>query len=263
VFGAFSNDLYVGRGVRGHVAAWDMAGANSVTAEGQPEAVIRALVFTSWVTVATTIVMALSQGEFMTRTATTLEDARTLLRSWPPHLVVAETDLEGQTLLDELLRLAEGARPPVIALTRVGDLRSILLAFDKGAEDILTIPFHPAELARARALMRRVHRMEVDLSPVIESGDLRIDMLIRHVAAGERTVHLTPSEEVLLYILMANRGAVVSREDVRAAALGADHPLDGRTIDRHVHDLREKLGDTGDAPRYIETVHGQGYRFIG
>ncbi len=109
-----------------------------------------------------------------------------MLREWQPHLLILDMDLNaGQVLQEVGARAGGGARLPVIGLTRRGDLKSKLAAFEAGVDDILTIPFAPEELlARVIALMRRSYSDAVTFTPVIKLGELEIDILNRTVRAG-------------------------------------------------------------------------------
>ncbi len=110
---------------------------------------------------------------------------------------------------------AGGTRLAIIGLTRRGDLKAKLAAFDCGADDIVTIPFAPEELlARVLALLRRSYGDPLTFMPVIKLGDLDIDILKRTVRAGTSELHLTSLEQSLLYLLAANPGRVITREEI-------------------------------------------------
>src|SRR4051794_39192050 len=100
---------------------------------------------------------ALNHGVLVPRVARDAEEATFALRTWQPHLALIDMDIYHGHLMEELGKLAPPTeRPPVIALTRRGDLRTTLAAFDWGVDDLLTVPFSPEELlARALAVMRR------------------------------------------------------------------------------------------------------------
>jgi len=211
------------------------------------------------------IALALNHGHFSVRAVGGVLEATTLLATWHPDLVLVDMDVEEGELMSWLADHAPDlGRPPVIALTRRGDLRTKLVAFERGADDILTVPFSPEELlARALALMRRTGRGSTGLAPVIQVGDLKMDILNRSAWAGTAQLHLTSLEQSLLYLLAANSDRVVTREEILDTLWGVDFVAESNVVDRHVRNLRAKLQNGWRHPRFIATVPGQGYRFVG
>ena len=158
---------------------------------------------------------------------------------------------------------AAGSRTPVLALTRRGDLRTKLAAFEQGVDDIMTIPFSPEELlARVLVITRRALGESVPFNPVLRLGELEIDILHRQVRAGSSELHLTGLEQSLLYLLAARAGQVVTRDEILDALWGVDYVSESNVVDRHVRNLRAKLQNDWRKPRFIATVPGRGYRFI-
>jgi DNA-binding response OmpR family regulator len=154
-------------------------------------------------------------------------------------------------------------RIPVIALTRRGDLQTKLAAFDHGVDDILTVPFSPEELvARMLAVLRRTYHETVKLTPVLRLGDLEIDILNRLVRVEGKELHLTTIEQNLLYLLAANAGRLLTRDEILDQLWGADYVAESNVVDRYVRNLRIKLQNGWKHPRYIATIPGQGYRFV-
>ncbi len=176
---------------------------------------IRVLVVEDQHIIVELVKLTLNHGTYVTRVAQDAAAATTLLVEWQPHLVVVDMDLGGDQLLQQIggLDSRTGGRLPTIALTRRGDLKNKLAAFEQGVDDILTIPFPPEELlARTLAVTRRAYGGTVPFQPVLRLGDLEIDILNRHVRAGASELHLTGLEQALLYLLAANAGQVVSRD---------------------------------------------------
>ncbi len=99
-------------------------------------------------------------------------------------------------------------------------------------------------------------------TPVIRFGELEIDLLHRRVRVDGRDLHLTPLELSLLYLLAANAGRVLTRDEILDHVWGAEHLAESNVVDRHVRSLRAKLQDGWRQPRYIATVPGKGYRFV-
>ena len=206
--------------------------------------------------------LALSHGLYMVEVAGA-PDALAKFRVWHPHLILLDIDIEDGEFLREVSETGRaGNRVPVIALTRRGDLKRKLDAFEAGVDDIMTVPFSPEELvARTLALMRRAYRESITFTPTITLGELEIDILNRRVRAGHSELQLTGLEQNLLYLLAANAGRVLSRNEILDALWGTDYIADSNVVDRHVRNLRAKLQNDWRRPRYIETIPGIGYQF--
>lgn len=212
---------------------------------------------------ANTVDLTLRHGAYAGRSAGTVKEAKAALADFKPHLLLLDIDLEagaGIQLIDEA---RAGAPIGIIALTRRSDLRGKLDAFERGADDYIGIPFVPDDLvARLRAVLRRTHGQDGQLVPRLRIGDLEIDVLNRKVLAGSHELHLTSLEQALLYLLAANAGSVLTREQILDALWGTDFVIESNVVDRHVRALRAKLQNDWHKPRYIETVAGSGYRFV-
>jgi DNA-binding response OmpR family regulator len=138
-----------------------------------------------------------------------------------------------------------------------------LAAFERDVDDILTVPFSPEEfVARVLAIMRRTYRDAVVFTPVLRLGDLEIDILNRRVRAGETELDLTSLEQSLLYLLAANAGRLLTRDEILDHLWGADYVAESNVVDRHIRNLRVKLQHHSKLPRYTARVPGQGYRFL-
>jgi DNA-binding response OmpR family regulator len=104
--------------------------------------------------------------------------------------------------------------------------------------------------------------MSIPIVPKIKLDGLEVDLIEQRVSVGGRQLHLTPIQQTLLYLLAANAGKALSREDLLATMWGGEFEIESNVVDRHIRELRVKLGDEWRAPRYIETVPGEGYRFM-
>ena len=230
---------------------------------GQLQSPARVLVVDDHPTLVRVMELTLNHGTYVTRSAADGDAAAALLRQWRPHLVVLDMEVAGGRLLPHLRAGAPGAgRLPVLALTRRGDLRTKLEAFERGVDDIMTLPFPPEELlARVIALVRRSYPDAAAFAPVIRLGDLEIDILHRSVRAGASELHLTALEQSLLYLLAANAGRVVAREEILDALWGSDYVAESNVVDRQVRNLRARLQNDWRRPRFVATVPGRGYRF--
>ena len=226
----------------------------------------RVLVMVDQPLIAEVIELTLNHGVYLTRRATDLAAAAAALEAWEPHLAVVDMDIGGDELVRRLARSEtspDGTRIPVLALTRRGDLRTKLAAFEQGVDDIMTVPFPPEELlARVLVISRRAYGPAVPLIPVLTLGELEIDILHRRVRAGTSELHLTGLEQSLLYLLAANAGRVVTRDEILDALWGVDYAAESNVVDRHIRNLRAKLQNDWRKPRFIATVPGKGYRFL-
>jgi DNA-binding response OmpR family regulator len=208
--------------------------------------------------------LILNQGMYDTRVVSSAEEAGTLAGSWKPHLALVDMDVGGGSMVGQLSATSSGEwRLPVICLTRRGDLKAKLAAFDSGADDIVTIPFAPEELlARLAAVVRRSYSDAVTFTPKIKLDELEIDILNRTVHNGTAEVHLSSLEQSLLYLLAANAGRIVTREEILNTLWGVDYAAESNVVDRQIRNLRMRLQDDWRRPRFVATIRGRGYRFL-
>ena len=149
---------------------------------------------------------------------------------------------------------------PVLVLVRNHGMTGALNAIGLGATEILRVPFDPTELVirASQAIHRATGRMP-DLDGGVKVGKLHVDIGSGHIALNGSAPHLTPLERGLLYVLIANAGRVVSREDIIDSVWGADAEPNSNLVDRHIRDLRRKLQDDWRRPNVLATMRGQGY----
>ena len=212
------------------------------------------------------IELTLNHGLFIVRAVDSLEQAEEVLGSWTPDLAIIDMEHDDATALLARLGATNTLRKsvtPVLGLTRRGDLRTKLRAFDLGVDDILTVPFSPEELlARSIVITRRSSGIDRMIVPTIRLGEMEIDIVHREVRAGSSVIHLSSIEQSLLYLLASRSGRAVSREEILDAVWGADFVAESNIVDRHIRSLRMKLHDDYRHPRFIATVVGEGYRFL-
>lgn len=178
-----------------------------------------------------------------------------------PDLLILDVMLPGEDGLSITRRLA-GALP-ILMLSAKGEDIDRILGLEFGADDYLAKPFNPRELlARIKALLRRVRTPPQ--GSTLRFGDYALDLTRRTLHRNGAPVALTSAEFALLKVLAGHPGRVFTRDDlVAAASAGPDRLPFDRSIDARVARLRKKLDDASDTPRYIRTVWGTGYVFVG
>jgi DNA-binding response OmpR family regulator len=172
--------------------------------------------------------------------------------------VILDLMLPGMDGFDVGKRIKEMADIPVIISSARGDIGNKIHGFEIGADDYLAKPYEPRELVlRLEALLRRYRK-----SGRYQVGDFLIDESSRELEVEGYPVELTRIEYDIFLYLLKHRGKVLSREQIiHAAGLPAD--TKNRTVDMHISNIRHKIGDDPKDPRYIKSVWGIGYKFIG
>jgi DNA-binding response OmpR family regulator len=200
----------------------------------------------------------LNRDGYRVLTANNGNDALQIARENRPELIVLDLMLPGISGLDVCRTLRAESDVPIIMLTALTTDDDRLTGLDLGADDYVTKPFSPRELAaRVRAVLRR---LPGERGPEkIEHGALTVNFL-KHEAFLEG--NLTPIEFKLLGALVKEPGRVFSRAQIIEKALGDDFDGFDRTIDVHILKLRRKLEPDPHNPRYIKTIYGAGYKLL-
>ena len=195
------------------------------------------------------------------------EQALRQVSNFCPDLIVLDILMPRLDGRETLRRLRQaGNWTPVILLTQVGESTERAMALEEGADDYLNKPFDPHELvARIRAVLRRAHSGQPPLTSAqrLSSGNLILDRQTRRAYVRSNELRLTPKAVALLEYLMTHPDELLSRDRLLDAVWGWDYPTGTRTVDTRIAELRRTLDDDPTQPRYIETVPGQGYRFVG
>ena len=180
-----------------------------------------------------------------------------------PDLVVLDLMLPGMDGLEVCKQLQRDRWVPVLMLTARTEEADKIAGFAVGADDYLTKPFSLRELVvRVRAILRRVERIgRASSSEPLQLGGMSIDPMRRRVSVDETDVPLTPLEFEILLTLAREPGVVFTREQLMERVWGYRDYAGGRVVDSHVARIRRKLGEDGDGPRFIRTIHGVGYAF--
>jgi two-component system alkaline phosphatase synthesis response regulator PhoP len=189
-------------------------------------------------------------------------EALRLAREGHPDLIVLDLMLPGIDGLAVCRTLRNESDVPIIMLTAKTTDQDRLIGLDLGADDYVTKPFSPRELAaRVRAILRR---LPGERGPdKIKCGQLTVNFLRREASLDGRPLNLTTVEFKLLGVLAKEPGRVFSRAQLIEKALGYGFEGFDRTIDVHILNLRRKLEPDPSHPRYIKTVYGAGYKFSG
>ena len=180
-------------------------------------------------------------------------------------LVLLDLRLPDMSGFDVCRALRAGSIVPIIIITAQTDTYDLVAGLEAGADDYITKPVVPKELAaRIRALLRRVQLQESTAAPrATRFGDVELRRDQGIVLKGGREVSLTKTEFRLLCEFADHAGSVLSRDQLLERVWGYEYLGDSRLVDAHVRRLRVKVEDQPDDPRLIVTVRGLGYRLLG
>ncbi|MEX0983624.1 MAG: response regulator transcription factor [Actinomycetota bacterium] len=182
-----------------------------------------------------------------------------------PDLVVLDLMLPGMDGLEVCKEIQKERWTPVLMLTARTEEADKVAGFAVGADDYLTKPFSLRELAvRVKAILRRIDRIAGSSAQAvapIEGPGISIDPQRRTVSVDGAEVSLTPLEFEILLALAREPGVVLARDVLMDRVWGYRDYAGGRVVDSHVARIRRKLGEDGNEPRFIRTVHGVGYAF--
>jgi DNA-binding response OmpR family regulator len=216
--------------------------------------------------ITSTLTTFLELSGFIVETAANGEQALEKIQRAQPDLIILDVlmpHLNGRETLRKLR--ADGNWTPVILLTQVTGKAEQIMALEEGADDYLGKPFDPQELVvRIRAILRRTQSTarQVFSARRIAAGDLALDRSARRVIVSDEEVPLTPQAVATLEYLLTHRDELITRERLLDAVWGWESDVGLRVVDTRIAELRKALKDSPLEPRYIETIPGQGYRFI-
>jgi len=192
--------------------------------------------------------------------ASSAEEAETAIRAALPDVLVLDWMLPGESGLSFARRLRTDERTrelPILMLTARAMEQDKISGLEAGADDYLTKPFSPRELAaRIKAVLRR--RAPQRSGDVVEVEGLRLDPASHRVSAGDHRLSLSPAEFKLLHFLLTHPGRVYSRTQLLDQVWGDHVYIEERTVDVHIRRLRKALEPSGH-DRLIDTVRGAGY----
>lgn len=224
----------------------------------------------------TSLTFTLQQSGYQVTTAVNGPEALRLAEEQPPDLVLLDLMLPGLDGMEVCRRLRRRSNVPVIMLSARGEEDDRVTGLRLGADDYVTKPFSSRELiARIEAVLRRHGALpkgaeeagersspaEKPLEPVLESGDLRLDVQGRRAWRAGAPLSLSPKEFQLLCLLMQHRGRALSRDELIASVWGSEFMGDTKTLDVHIRWLRAKVEPDPAEPTHIRTVRRFGFRF--
>jgi two-component system response regulator RegX3 len=203
--------------------------------------------------------VGLSVEGFVVVAATNIAQARLLLASMKPDLVLLDVMLPDGSGIDYCREVHDTTRIPVIMVTARTSEVDVVLGLEIGAADYVTKPYRLRELvARIRAVLRRP--IETSDEEIVNFGDLRIDFTRRTVTRRNVNIELSRKEFDLLALFATRLGQVVTREVCLDTLWWGLELSDTRTLDTHVKRLRQKIEDDPASPRHLITIRGVGFR---
>lgn len=214
--------------------------------------------------IAQPLLFGLQKEGFEVFHATTGPAGLALARQYYPDAILLDVmlpEMDGYTVCRTL---RQESNVPILMLTARGQELERVMGLEVGADDYIVKPFSFRELvARLRAMLRRVELDRQGGPPPdrLTIGEITLDRTARQVTRAGHPIELSRREFELLKTLMEHAGQALSRQDLLDAVWGEEWIGTPRTLDVHIRWLREKIEDDPANPRYIETVHGYGYRF--
>ncbi|WP_419886211.1 response regulator transcription factor [Paenibacillus sp. B-A-8] len=186
-------------------------------------------------------------------------DALVWFDSLLPDLLILDIMMPAKNGFEVCREVRGKSAVPIILLTAKSTDDDKIYGFELGADDYVTKPFSPKVLvARANALMKRVEGTHQPESSIIKFGSAMFNTLAHRLEVEDAEVELTPKEYDLLWLLIRNKGIVISRDTILSRIWGIEFEGDSRVVDSHIKKLRSKLGYES---RFIRTVIGTGYMF--
>jgi len=191
------------------------------------------------------------------------ETGLAMLNSLEPDLVILDVMLPGQDGFEVCRTIRKTSAVPIIMLTARGEVTDRIVGLEIGADDYMPKPFEPRELvARIQNVLRRSNSTRPQ-GPELKYEGLTVDIERRSAELDGETLDLTTMEYQLLALFAGNPGKTYTRDEILNELRGIDAQLFSRSVDILVSRLRQKLGDTSKQARFIRTVWGTGYAFIG
>jgi DNA-binding response OmpR family regulator len=203
----------------------------------------------------------LSSWGYRVKTVQHPSDGLNAVRKACPDLVILDIMMPDMDGFDVCREIRKSSAVPIIMLTARGEVTDRIVGLEIGADDYLSKPFEPRELvARVQSVLRRLSNKPG--SPIQFHG-LKVDLEKQSVVLFDQKIWLTTMEFELLRLFVENPGKVISRDQIMDTLRGMDWSAFDRSVDVLLSRLRQKLNDDPKKPRWILTVRGAGYKFIG
>ena len=204
----------------------------------------------------------MSQFGFEVQTASHPSEGLKKLAQFIPDVVILDVMLPDKNGFEVCKQIRGASSVPVVMLTARGELADKVLGLELGADDYLAKPFEPRELiARVETILRRSRTQPP--TQVLTRGSVKIDIQKRTVALRSELLDLSTSEFDVLLLLISHPERVFSRDAIVAKLKGSDWATFERGVDVLISRLRQKLGDDAKQPRFIKTIWGAGYKYVG
>ncbi|MBU2514997.1 response regulator transcription factor [bacterium] len=199
---------------------------------------------------------------FEVDTTTTPTNGLELIASYEPNLVILDVMLPEMDGFEVCKAIRRESSVPIIMLTARGEVTDKVVGLEIGADDYMPKPFEPRELvARIQSVLRR--SKSESRSAILTFGELTINLENHDVSIGNESIELTSTEFELLTLFVKNPGKVLNRDQIMEWVSGIEWESFNRSVDVLVSRLRQKLGDDPKHPRYLKTIWGTGYLFLG
>jgi two-component system KDP operon response regulator KdpE len=203
----------------------------------------------------------LEQSGYKVREVSEGAEALREVEAFKPDVVLLDLMLPDMSGVDVCREIRKSHETPIVVLSALDDEKTKVKALDEGADDYLTKPFGMEELfARIRVALRHGSSLRAN-QPVVQVGDLTIDLEHRRVTLKGGAVHLSPTEYSLLKYLATHAGKVLTHPLILRAVWGTEYADDTAVLRTYINQLRTKLEDDPDHPRFIRTEPRIGYRF--
>lgn len=204
----------------------------------------------------------LERAGFETAVAHDGDEGLAMARTCKPRFIVLDLMLPGTDGWEICRSVRKQSDVPILILTARAEEMDRVVGLSIGADDYVVKPFSPREMVeRVKAILRRSGSAAAPTAHILRQGGLALDSEKRRVSVDDTPVTLTPSEFTLLQTLMESPGRVFTRADLLNRLYSSGETVVDRVVDVHIGKLRRKIEADPAKPRYIETVHGIGYRF--